>query len=256
MDKFSLINTPRKLLAGFSLPVTVMGPRKRPRLLGIALARLLRKFKATRVARRRLRASRPGIGAVKGSRNETVGEVSPNVRHSTGPDGAAQYGLIVYEGDFYNNIGDDIQSTAAMRFLPRIDHLIPIDQFATSTPRHFGGTPVKVIMNGYFTCNPDSWPPPDWIQPLFVSFHLSDRSFPTYPSATASTGKTAAETLLTGRNLEYFKRHEPIGCRDEATVDRFTSAGVQAYFTGCLTLTLRSAWHRSRDKIYIVDVDL
>jgi Polysaccharide pyruvyl transferase len=133
--------------------------------------------------------------------------------------------------------------------------LIPIDEFTPLTSRDPGPSRVKVIMNGYFTCNPDSWPPPAWIEPLFVSFHLSDMSFPSYPSAGRSTGKTAAEILLSGRNLEYFKQHQPIGCRDQATVERFRSAGVHAYFTGCLTLTLNSSWHASRDKIYIVDVN-
>jgi hypothetical protein len=239
------------------IPVTVLGPRKRYRLLAIGLGRLLRKLKARRVARRRLRgsnsASRDRVamnGPLAASRALRSPTASPNTAVA-----AFEYGLLVYEGDFYNNIGDDIQSTSAMRFLPRIDYLIPIDKLNTAMRRVSSSPPVKVIMNGYFTCNPDSWPPPDWIQPLFVSFHLSDIAFPTYPSAAVSTGKTAAEILLTGGNLEYFKRHEPIGCRDHATVERFKSAGVQAYFTGCLTLTLNSAWHRSREKIYLVDVD-
>ena len=167
----------------------------------------------------------------------------------------SQYGLIVYEGDLYNNIGDEIQSTAALAFLPTVDHLIPVHTLTSSTPRNSVSGRVKVIMNGYFTCYPDAWPPPDWIDPLFVSFHLSAITYPPLTPSSVGRRKSAAEILLSGRNLDYFKRYEPIGCRDRVTVDRFTSAGVQAYFSGCLTLTLRQAWHRSRDKIYIVDVN-
>ena len=142
-----------------------------------------------------------------------------------------------------------------MAFLPTVDHLIPIHTLTSSTPRNSLSGRVKVIMNGYFTCYPNAWPPPDWIDPLFVSFHLSAITYPLFTPSSVSKRRSAAEILLTGENLEYFKRHEPIGCRDRVTLERFTSAGVQAYFSGCLTLTLRQAWHRSRDKIYVVDVN-
>jgi len=45
------------------------------------------------------------------------------------------YRLIVYLGEYYCNIGDDIQSLAALQFLPKVDHYIPIDQIGEFTPK-------------------------------------------------------------------------------------------------------------------------
>ena len=38
--------------------------------------------------------------------------------------------------------------------------------------------------------------------------------------------------------LDYLKRHEPIGCRDHNTRNWLASAGVKAFFSGCVTTTL------------------
>jgi len=253
-----LKNALRKVLGAFVwAPVTVMTPRRRSFLLTTELRQLFRSSSVRRIANGVLEAFRVSPRGRPACNDGIVVEApGDGVRN---PDSTAQpisrYGLIVYEGDLYNNIGDDIQSTAAMAFLPTVDHLIPIHTLTSSAPRNSASGRVKVIMNGYFTCYPNAWPPPDWIEPLFVSIHLSAITYPLSTPSSGSERRSAAEILLTGKNLEYFKRHEPIGCRDRVTVERFTSAGVQAYFTGCLTLTLKQAWHRSREKIYVVDVN-
>lgn len=56
-------------------------------------------------------------------------------------------------------------------------------------------------------------------------------------------------------NIEYFKRYQPIGCRDENTAIKLRNHGIDAYFSGCLTLTIGDLFvSKSRsDKIYIVD---
>lgn len=258
MPRKILPDSPRKILGSLVwLPVTVMSPRKRYRFRSpkptTRLGRLLRRIE--RNVRRLLRLLAPTDRRASAATGVPVtGSSISTARADSDTDHRQRYGLIVYEGAFYNNIGDEIQSLAAMRFLPSIDYLIPIDKLTALAEPEPGSPKVKVIMNGYFTCLPEVWPPPDWIEPLFVSFHLTD--IPYHHPGGRGNGRpmAAAEVLLSGRNLEYFKRHEPIGCRDQATVDRFKSAGVEAYFTGCMTLTLQSNWHRSRDKIYIVDV--
>ena len=58
------------------------------------------------------------------------------------------------------------------------------------------------------------------INPLFVSFHVN----------------TVA--ALTPEAIDYLVEHGPVGCRDWATVDLLLSAGVDAFFTGCLTTTI------------------
>ena len=38
--------------------------------------------------------------------------------------------------------------------------------------------------------------------------------------------------------IEYLRTYGPIGCRDWTTVDLLLSAGVDAFFTGCVTTTV------------------
>ncbi len=57
--------------------------------------------------------------------------------------------------------------------------------------------------------------------------------------------------------LDFYKKCGGVGCRDEYTVNYLKSLGVDAYLTGCLTLTLprRSEIEESKaDKIYLIDV--
>lgn len=91
-----------------------------------------------------------------------------------------------------------------------------------------GGAPVWVIMNGWYAhkkphSSEYSWPPARDIHPLFISFHCQQEDF------------------LDARAIEYFRQHEPIGCRDINTVRLLHSKNIQAWFSGCLTTTLDSA---------------
>jgi len=96
-------------------------------------------------------------------------------------------------------------------------------------------------MNGWFIHNTENWVPTDKIDPLFVSFHMNN---------------TAAPVMLSKKGIEYLKKHQPIGCRDQFTADTLKEKGIDAYFTGCLTLTLDSYKVNDSERgqdIYIVD---
>ncbi|SDS66450.1 Glycosyl transferase family 8 [Friedmanniella luteola] len=62
------------------------------------------------------------------------------------------------------------------------------------------------------------------LRPLFVSFHASKRD------------------LLVPEAIEHLRRYAPIGCRDWTTVDLLLSAGVPAFFSGCMTTTVRTVF--------------
>jgi len=155
-----------------------------------------------------------------------------------------KYGLLTYETD---NIGDDIQSLAAEQFLPKVDYYIQRDRIGYFKSRH----KVHVIMNGWFLHKIFhfknsknylkhalhkiekrffhgfySWPPPSCVQPLFISFH-------------ATGSKSECGSITNQHFLKYYKKYQPIGCRDNTTLKAFTALGVDAYFSGCLTLTLK-----------------
>lgn len=145
-------------------------------------------------------------------------------------------GLLVYS-DKYElfNIGDYIQSLAARQFLEKVDTLV-----CREALRDYAGEEIRLILNGWFTHEPDNWPPSSRIRPLFVSFHMNS---------------VAQEKLTSDESISYLKKWGPIGCRDKDTVRLLRTFGVDAHFTGCLTLTLGLTWKRapSDGAIYFVD---
>lgn len=146
-------------------------------------------------------------------------------------------GLLVYQqvsGTF--NVGDYIQSLAAQGFLGTNNVLINREESSK-----YDGENIKLIMNGWFThTQSNNWIPSEKISPLFISFHLNS---------------SALSTILSDEGKVYLKKHQPIGCRDQYTAKILNENGIEAYFSGCLTLTLDRYKIASgeREGIYIVD---
>lgn len=132
------------------------------------------------------------------------------------------------------NIGDDIQTLAAINFLKKksIFEYSYIDREKLS---EYNGEPVTLIMNGWFMHNIDKFPPSDKITPIFISTHIQNEN-------------------IVSKNISYFKKYEPIGCRDQETVNLFEKYNIDAYFTGCLTLLFDDNQEKKRGK-YLVDVN-
>src|SRR5687768_10856619 len=89
---------------------------------------------------------------------------------------APAYALLRYDTD---NVGDDIQALAALRFMPRVDFLVLRDALSEFRPPHPEERDVRVIMNGWFMGR-NSWPPAAELRPLFISFHISNHRYSTY----------------------------------------------------------------------------
>lgn len=134
-----------------------------------------------------------------------------------------KYGIMFYKET--DNIGDDIQTYAAKRFLPNIDYFIDREDLNCFIPQK--KEYVSVIMNGWFMHNKAAWPPTPYINPLLVSMHF-----------TCLEKVDVGEKYLQGLGGEYLKQHEPIGSRDIETGKRLTRNGIENYFSGCMTLTL------------------
>ena len=134
------------------------------------------------------------------------------------------------------NIGDEIQSLAIKQLIGKVDCYI--DREALHNFR--SDDKVKLIINGWYMANPNNWPPSADIIPLFISFHISHN---------ANTNKI----FLSKENINYFKRYEPIGCRDKQTKELLESNGVKAYFSGCATLTYQNRFKERNNKILCVD---
>ena len=138
------------------------------------------------------------------------------------------YGLV--------NIGDYIQICAAEQFMPSINLAIERDRLNQSL-----NNKTLIILNGWFTNHPENWPPNKNLSPLFVSFHLQPAS--------------AKKILSKQQNIDFFKKHQPVGCRDYNTLKMLQGKGIKAYFSYCLTSTLDIKYKSTkiRKGVYIVD---
>jgi len=146
-----------------------------------------------------------------------------------------KYALLSVATEKSINIGDYIQALASSQFLPSIDGFIERERLD-----EYDGDEVKIILNGWYMHQPEHWPPSSKIKPLFVAFHLNN---------------LANELLKHEDSLAYLRQHQPIGCRDKVTVGKLQSAGISAYFTGCMTLTLGYKYKNSHKdgKVYFTD---
>ncbi len=158
---------------------------------------------------------------------------------------AAKYAALNYPG--HVNLGDEIQTIAALRFLPRVDAWIGRERLNEFTAEY----PHKILLNGWFLHRPEHWPPSPSLAPLIISFHLTREIHSGYNKLMIAP----SSTVLSPEGLNYLHRHAPIGARDLDTLAQLQSVGVPAYFSGCLTLTLqRPEPDPERTDVYAVDV--
>lgn len=147
------------------------------------------------------------------------------------------FGVLKYDAkDGRNkNIGDYIQSLAAMQFTGPDVVLVEREHL-----HEYDGAPLRMILNAYYMHHPQNWPPSNQIEPLLISIHINPHK---------------AEEMLSDKGIEYFKRYEPIGCRDKGTEEILRLRGIETYFSGCLTLTLGNSFQHNptEGKICFVD---
>ena len=132
------------------------------------------------------------------------------------------------------NVGDDIQTLAGINFLKK-KGITEYELVNREELHKYDGDEINLVMNGWFMHNHKHFPPSDKIKPIWISFHVS-------------------KPQIIKNNLKYFKNQPPIGCRDQATVDLLQKHGVDAYFTGCLTLFFDKHINKGNKK-YLVDVN-
>lgn len=132
------------------------------------------------------------------------------------------------------NIGDDIQSLAAIDLLHKND-VTRYTCVEREELNNYKGEPLALIMNGWFLHNLQNFPPSDKIKPLFISFHCEYEE-------------------IVREHRKYFQKHEPIGCRSLSTVSMFHKYGIEAHLDGCITLCF-DEFPEKEDYICVSDVD-
>jgi hypothetical protein len=146
------------------------------------------------------------------------------------------YKMTYSDGD---NLGDHIQTIATEQFIKSHGG---VDRDSLNS---YSGKHIKILMQGWFgnaeKCE-NMFPPSQKIEPIFIGFHIPDNK----PSKKFYSKKS---------NIEYFKKHEPIGCRDKFTTNFLSKLGVNAYFSRCLTTTLPlRGLSAEYNKTFVVDV--
>ncbi|MBH0236356.1 polysaccharide pyruvyl transferase family protein [Methylobrevis albus] len=133
------------------------------------------------------------------------------------------------------NLGDDVQAIATSLNLPYVDRLVLRDKFASLKldERHF------CLMQSWFT-KQRLLAPSSAIDPLFFGFCFG------------------GETMSYGLWPRYLRKYQPIGCRDTGSVARLKKLGIDAHWSGCLTLRigsfLKPVPREERKGTYLVDL--
>ena len=146
-----------------------------------------------------------------------------------------KYKLLSVSTEKEVNIGDYVQALASSQFYPHIDGFIQREKL-----KEYQDEECKVIMNGWYMHDSKQWPPSSKISPLFVAIHINS---------------SVKDVFLSDESIQYLKKYQPIGCRDKYTRDLLLEKGVDAYFSGCMTLTLGKNYTSNikEDKVYFVD---
>ena len=151
-----------------------------------------------------------------------------------------KFALLSYSTE---NIGDDIQSVAARRFLPRIDYFIDRDKLGDWKNFH-NKENIKFIVNGWLMHSPFKWPIQErTLDPLYISLYTEQLS-PEF-----------IKKFLSRKSRDLLKAYGPIGARDEATLHFLNQNNIEAYLSGCMTLTLQKDERiKKQDLILLTDV--
>lgn len=150
-----------------------------------------------------------------------------------------KYGLITFKNT--QNIGDDIQSYAAIKFLPQIDYYIEREAMNEFVPEK--NEIVTTIMNGWYLHDITSMPPSPFLNTLITSIHFTNHLEDKCPE------------YLDGLFIEYLKQKQPIGCRDNLVRKYLDEKNIKNFFSGCLTLTI-DKFEEIQKEDYICAVDV
>jgi hypothetical protein len=147
------------------------------------------------------------------------------------------------------NLGDHIQIIASNRLL-ELNGLVTeifIDRdngLCHDLLKNFDKK-ILLVLNGWYKNKSNGlvehWPPNKFIEPIFTGFHINDKH---------------CLKLLSIESINYYKRFEPIGCRDIHTMELLKSKNIDCYLSHCLTLTFdKRESLESQNKIIISSRD-
>lgn len=158
------------------------------------------------------------------------------------------------------NIGDHVQTVAALghlvrhqglRFVgedPALDAVVTELQQRVRPELRIGGEAreVGLVTVQRDASSLDDVPPGTWA--IWFGWHMKEMSdgfdFPPHPHIRPIIVSFHCKhsRMLTPATIDFLRTHGPIGCRDWSTVDLLLSAGVPAFFSGCITTTISTVF--------------
>lgn len=138
-----------------------------------------------------------------------------------------------------NNLGDNLQTIAIDNLykymgIPSED-IIKIDYYDLDT------------YQGDYVILPINYPFYGYKENMKITM-FSDYIIPVF------LGVSFIDAEMNKEEQEYMKRYEPIGCRDEYTMQALRKQGIAAYLNGCMTITLPKRNSNGGGKVFFVDV--
>jgi len=112
----------------------------------------------------------------------------------------------------------------------------------------------KVIYNGWFDSHYCKFPPPAYIDPIMVSFHINDEDHVNDPRYKVLDSHLIDYRPITSHR-SYLIENGPIGCRDQHTKNTLDQFNIPCYFSACLTLTLKRPPVAKTNDILVVDAN-
>ena len=152
-----------------------------------------------------------------------------------------RYGVIWHPAS--TNLGDDMQTLAASRLLPRVDRTL--DGERLDEPPMPAGEDIVTLLSGNVLRSRFHWPPHPSLRPVCLGLHVSREDV-----------WGSRLDAMEGLGLDYLRRWGPVGCRDEATAALLNGLHVESYVSCCLTLTLERPADVPRRQRYICCVDV
>ncbi len=104
--------------------------------------------------------------------------------------------------------------------------------------------------SGEYVVLPISFPLYGFSHDAYITVY-SERIIPVFIGASIMVDELCEE------DIAYFRKYEPIGCRDQHTMNVMRKYGIVAYLNGCMTATLPRRgidMDRKADKVYCVDM--
>jgi hypothetical protein len=145
------------------------------------------------------------------------------------------------------NLGDHIQIIAGLRLFARLGiepkrYIDRDDEIRSAPGLDQEAGPVGILLNGWFKTNRAEWPPHPKLVPLILGFHIRLFQCP---------------ELISEASIDFFRRHQPIGCRDVYTTSLLKAEGVQAFTSNCLSLSLPRRFDdpTAQTEIFVVSRD-